>query len=111
MTREEAELINGLCVEHGLFRLGVIDYRPTTLAHYSLAQLIEARDIVRAENRLVKPGGGRSFHTVCDDRLLAALYVAHHYDAVDPGRDIEPIVVAGDRAVVVLRMPPEVHGG
>lgn len=104
MTREEAETINGLCVAHGLYRLGVVEDRPATLAPYSLAQLIEARDIVRAENGVVKPGGGRSFHTVCDDRLLAALYVAHHYDPVDPGRDIEPVAIVGDRAVVVLRM-------
>lgn len=77
---------------------------PRPLDEYTLRELIDARDAVQRSNGTPGPNGTTVHAMVCDDRLLAALYVAHHYDAVDPGRDIEPIAVAGDRAVVVLRM-------
>lgn len=80
MTLEQAREINRLCCGHSLWLLGV-SLRPESLADYTLSQLVEARDLVRAQGETVDEQGRRSMALTCDDRLLAALYVAYHYPA------------------------------
>jgi hypothetical protein len=60
MTLQEAERINGLCLDHSLWRMGLRP-KPDSLADYTLLQLIEARDIVKADSdeRMKQPGPKR----------------------------------------------------
>lgn len=74
-----------------------------SLKDYTLGQMVEATRMVEEANRRPEGHTG-AWHTqtVCDDRLLAALYVAHHYPASDP-ESIEPIcLLPGGQLVCVV---------
>lgn len=111
MTSEQAHEINRACIRNGLRRFGLTAESPS-LRPYTLRQLIDARDIVAAENRETeKQPGPHRITMICDDRLLAALYVAYHYDPCEPDRrsgQIEPLAVSNEGvAVVTLQAPPQ----
>jgi len=102
MDIERAEKIVGECIAHVLFRMGVTDEPPPSLAEYSLQELIDANRRVAEENDKQPTTGRRTIRMKCDDRLIAALYVAYHYDANDPADGVEPIVLLpGGKAVCV----------
>lgn len=107
MAYERAVEIVEACTANGVYHmLGDCGKDVPSLADYSLAEMVEAQRVVQeTEVDRQKPDGKtRSFHTVCADRLVAALYVASHYPGQD-GRDVDPICLLPDgRAVVVLDM-------
>lgn len=91
-----AEKINGATLEWALYKMGIIDHQPESIKEYSLRELIEARDVVNVANDEAQKAtdGPRTIHTVCDDRAIAAVYVATHYESQPNGSDdIEPIVL------------------
>ncbi len=94
MTINEAQEIMSICFKHSLFCHEVIDEPPPSLAKYSLSDLLEAKGLVdEAKIEMMK----------CDDRGLAALYVAYHFPA-DDIENVNFIAKSNDgRVVVVLR--------
>lgn len=108
MTLERAREIVGACVQNGVFlHLGARSGEVPSLASMTLADMVEANRLVQASNRESNTPDGvrRRIQTVCDDRLLAALYVAHHFPGSAPD-ECEPICLLPDgRAVFVVRVP------
>ena len=76
MDLNRAIEIVGICTQHVFYREGLIDKKPPSLADVSLRELIEAHDLLRVENDKPSVNGQKVIYTVCDDRLLAAIYVA-----------------------------------
>lgn len=107
MTYERAVEIVEACTANGVYHmLGDRVREVPSLKDFTLAEMVEAQHVVReTENARMKPGAGpQTFHTVCADRLVAALYVAQHFPGDDPA-DAHPICLLPDgRAVVVLHM-------
>lgn len=106
MELEKAQKIVKACVAHRMYDMGVVDEEPPSLYEYSLRELLEANDRVREENENQPKEGVMSFQTVCDDRLVAALYTIYHYEA-ERGTSIEPICMLGEKALLCARMTPE----
>jgi hypothetical protein len=86
------------CTETQLFAMGISKEPPPSLDEYTLEDLIDAQRAIREENARRTDGG---VTVVSDDRGIAALYVATHFDA-EPADACEPIAVVGNRAVVVV---------
>jgi len=97
MDLDHARAIVNACARHVLWRQGLQPDPPPSLGDYSLAELVEA-------NHLMRANGSAN----CDDRLVAALYVAYHWHAHEPDDDqIDPVAVSCHGAgVVVVRVPP-----
>lgn len=78
-----------------------------SLEGISLAELMEATTVVKAHNAAGgdRIEGGSRMYTVPDDRLIAAAYVAAHYDA-DPDNNIVfyPILGNGQDRVMTVRV-------
>ena len=107
MTLHEAKDLNGLMVTAGLWNLGLPNRGEyPDLQPYSLAQMIEAARLVRAGNdEEDKKPGNHTFTTVCDHRLIAALYVHAHYGVSQRDEDgIESIVSDGKKALVLVKV-------
>ena len=97
MSPESADAINASLVRARLHGMG-IGAAPDLelLRSCSLGDLLAARDLVAAGNAAATAGGPPfTLTTVCDDRLVAAIYTALHYDATDPDEP-EPIVLLTD---------------
>lgn len=88
MDPTRAREINAALVAHAMYDMGLRDEDPPSLKGISLEEMIQATRILQKENR-DNPNGGSC---VCDDRLIAALYVLTHYPASD-----------GDEAILVAR--------
>lgn len=99
MELARAHKIVGDCVQNAMRAMGLYDDAPD-LSGYSLEEMLEAGRLVSAEN--LDGPGPKEIHVVCDPRLLAALYVAHHYDGDAPNR-AEPIAYGPGTAVVVVK--------
>lgn len=94
--------ITRACIAHVMYRHGLQEEPPPSLAEYSLRDLLDANHAVRAHNSEPRgPDGKRTIHTVCDDRLVAALYVATHYRP-SPAEEPEPIVLLPDRVLLCV---------
>jgi hypothetical protein len=102
MDLDRARQIVAACVNHSLFRMGVIEEPPPSLAEYSLGELLEANEMIRAQNDEVDAAGNRKIQIVCDDRLIAALYVLYHYEASELD-DIRLIAANAANGVCCLR--------
>ncbi len=89
MTKEEAAKINSDIVLNGAVTIGIYGKEVPSLAKYSLADMVEASHIMSDDGKVV----------VCDDRLIAALYVACNYS---PDSKV-PVAVANGNVVVVAR--------
>lgn len=99
MTLERAHEIVAACTRNALYRLAVgVDADLPKLEAYSLRDMLDANHLVAAEN--AKPGAGRVV-AVCDDRLVAALYALHHYEA-SPIDEAMPIAACPDKSLVVV---------
>jgi hypothetical protein len=102
MDRNQALKIVGACVEHVMYLEGAGDEPPASLAEYSLRELLEANEMIAADSLERTEAGSTTVHVHCDPRLVAALYVAYHYEPEDPPR---AIIAAKDGAMVVVVRP------
>jgi hypothetical protein len=108
MELEQAKEIVQACVHHTMHKMGIIEEQPPSLYEYSLRELLDANDQVKADNdsrRDLK--GPQSFQTVCDDRLVSALYTLYHFDGDQNGGRVEPIALANGKALICIRVTPE----
>lgn len=65
---------------------------PRSIKNATLAELMQARDVVEAQNRRREGATGtKTLMCVPDDRLIAAVFTARHYEAQDQD-DVDPIV-------------------
>lgn len=105
MDLETAKKINSLCSAHYFFQIG-LRTAPSSIAEYSLSELIQARDMINQENENAPViNGTKTFYTTCDDRFLAALYATYHYVG-NEGDDFEPVAITSDfRVMAVLQLP------
>ena len=69
---------------------------------YSLSIMVQARDIVRA-NGAAGP--------ICDDRMLAAIYVLANFPPSDADAcgELSPILATQDRALFLLGVPKKTN--
>lgn len=76
---------------------------PSWLADVSLAEMIEAVNMVTAKNQepTLDENGSRCFTIVPDQRLVAAVFTLLHYEP-----DADLIAAHGHKAVVVVRLRP-----
>lgn len=107
MTPESAQQINAEMVKTHLHGMG-IGKAPnfTFLRSQRLADLIAARDLVAASNAAATAAGPPyTLTTVCDDRLVAAIYTALHYDPSEADEP-DPILVQtdGDRTTALVHV-------
>jgi hypothetical protein len=100
MDLQRAREINRMCVQFVMVNEGVCDEPPAWLDGLTLRDLIDARDLVQADPGEEQPDGTRVMTLFCDDRFLAALYVAKHYPPA--GNDIAILAVVGRAATVVI---------
>lgn len=56
------------------------DWAQPSLAGISLREMLDARDVVDAENARPKSKGPRTIYVVPDPRLIAAVYTFEHYE-------------------------------
>lgn len=109
MTPERAQEIVSAINARCLVTMG-IEQPMARLEGVSLAEMLEAKDIVKAQNETAKSqardhGGGYSIQMVPDDRLIAAVYVIGHYH---PSRD--PILYLPARGLFSDRIALAVVG-
>lgn len=107
MTLDEAKDVNGRLVSAGLWNLGLPNRGEyPDLQAYSLEQMIQATRLVQGANdEQDKKPGNHTFSTVCDDRLIAALFVHTHFAVCQQGEDgIESIVSDGKKALVCMKV-------
>ncbi|HYE20127.1 MAG TPA: hypothetical protein VEA69_16895 [Tepidisphaeraceae bacterium] len=102
MTLADARAIVSDCLTHVWYREGLRDDPPASLAGYSLAQLVEANRIVRDDPGDRQPDGTTRVMMNCDDRLVAALYVATHYEPEDQ-RDATPIAILNNGGLFYIK--------
>jgi hypothetical protein len=93
MDETQAIEITDACMEHVLFREGIRTAAPRSLANYSLRELLDANETI---------ANGTKARMHCDQRLVAALYVAYHYDAQDPA-ELDAVALKPGAAVVVIK--------
>lgn len=100
MTLTRAYQIVHDCNAVYMATMGLLNFPPPSLKGYSLAEMIEAKGLVRAHEE--NQPAPKTITCTCDDRLIAALYVACHWEGGDP-KDCEAVVVCDGNAVIVLR--------
>lgn len=93
MTEERAREINRWMLDHSWYSMGLKDEKPPSLQEVSLEEMIEATKIVK---------GFGSPTITCDNRLIAALYVAYHYSAPKDIDSADTICEAADGRMVVV---------
>lgn len=109
MDLDRAKRITGWCIANKMVTMGVGDDSVPDLDGISLAELLEANHMVKADNGEKNEDGTTSMQMFCDDRLVAALYTFYNYDA-ESGDDIEPLVRLGDKALICIRVPEDQDG-
>ncbi|MBX3494485.1 hypothetical protein [Chelatococcus sp.] len=76
----------------------------------SLAEMIEAKRLVEAENRKPSIGGTRTIHVVPDDSLIAAAYALANYEPSHGAVVSEPDGDGLVKALAIVRLtaaPPQ----
>ncbi len=99
MTLGRAREIVAAMVGHVCWEVGAMETKPQSLADLSLAEMVEANRIVCEIGAVEIEAGAKEVRTVCEDRLIAALYVLYHYE---PDMTNHPIVHDGQKLVDVL---------
>ena len=107
MDDEQARAINRLLTRVTFAAHGLTDDAPSMdeLRTISLSEMLEAKGLIEAANKVGGGNGKRTITMVCDDRLIAAIYVLAHYEPRN-----ETIVELGDIGVAVLALakdPPD----
>ena len=93
-----AREIVAACTAHEYVRMGISQGPAPDLTGYTLLEMVQAQQVVRAANT-----GSSSISMVCDDRLVAALYLAaNDQDPGDP--PYHPRAVVGRTAVVTVQL-------
>lgn len=100
MSMERALEITADMSAHHFIAMGLRDGPGPDLSGYGLDEMVEATRVL-VENRGKSSG---KIHVTCDPRLVAALYVATHYEGEDP-HGCEPVARVGDNGVFVLSLP------
>jgi hypothetical protein len=95
MTVERAQEIVGKLDDVAFITWGLIRGPTPDLSGITLAEMVDACSIVR-EQETIEADGSRAMMAVPDDRLVAAIYAALHYDLQQ-----EPIVIIGNKALVM----------
>ena len=106
MNQEQAREIVSKCLQHVFFREGLRTEPPASLFEYSLRELLEANEQVSEERPRIA-GGTQTIFMHCDPRLVAALYVAYHYEPEDP-QDCNAVAYGPGSAVLVVKDHPAV---
>jgi hypothetical protein len=89
MTPDRAKEIVKAINARAFFTMGIGDGALPPLAGVSLAEMVEAAEVVRLANATTPAvDGRRTIHVVPDDRLIAAVYCMEHYPCSN-----EPIVM------------------
>lgn len=109
MTLERAFTIHNAC-SAAYFRYLGFASEGGDISGLSLAEMVEAAAITRKHGTIAHPDGTQTVTAICDDRLLAALYVTENYPASEPD-SAEPIITLGHKAVVVVHLPEEKNDG
>lgn len=102
MDFERAKKITADCMAHVWYREGLTEEPGPDLHQYTLAEMVEANNLVSANKGVRQPDGNIKVFMCCADRLVAALYVATHY-VPDRPDDVNPVAVIGKSAVCVIR--------
>jgi len=105
--------LNEECVKARLHAMGLGGAPDLALLRRaSLADLVAARDHVQDRNRAPGDGGPRTISTVCDDRLIAAIYTMLHYEPEDDHGSIDPILELrdGERVTVLIHIVANPQG-
>lgn len=97
LTLQKARAINKACCAHVFKQMELIEEDPPSLRNYSLLDLIEAKEALEQYNW---DRTDSKLESVCDDRLLAALYVVYNYPGQDPN-DIEDAICVGNGTAVI----------
>ena len=85
--------------------MGIDVGEPPSIEDYTLRDLLDANDLVRELNRAEDHElGPRVIQVVCDERLIAALYVAQHYGTSAP-ENPEDIVVVNGKGLFLFDIP------
>jgi hypothetical protein len=111
MTPDTADRINAELVKARLAGMG-IGAQPDLelLRSCSLSDLLAARDVVSAANEAARSAGPPyTLTTVCDDRLIAAIYASLHYDPTEADAP-DPILLlteGGRTTALVHVLTPE----
>ena len=77
MDEKRAIEITRAVVSYGMVECGAVR-RPEDVSRYSLAEMVIAAELVRTLNAKGRPGG--LCHWVPEDRFIAAVYAAIHYE-------------------------------
>ncbi len=104
---ELAGKIVAACLSHVWYQQELSDEPPTSLAQYSLRELLEANALVATSPR--ERDEEKKTTTIalhCDDRLIAALYVLYHYPA-SRADDLDAIAINPKAVVLVLARQAE----
>lgn len=109
MDYERALKITADCQSHVFHAMGLPGQEPQSLEDYSLGEMLEAGRVVHeTDDRRRAEGTSTVVHSVCDDRLVAALYLAANHHGDSP-RSPTPVCTVDGKVVVVVR--PESHPG
>ncbi len=103
MNIDKAQEIVDACCAHTFYKMGIREEPPPSLGAYSLRELTDANHAVAKYN---DTRTDRKASTVCDDRLIAALYALYHYPGDNAG-DAEAIVIGGGCALLCVRISDE----
>jgi len=113
MDIERAKKIVGAMVENAYYNMGLRDGedKPTDIAAYSLAEMVQANQMVSDDPGEVDPETGGTKRMIhCDDRLVAALYACCHFPAQDKNEEVEPLARIDGKVLVCVRVPRSEEG-
>lgn len=102
MSMERAEQINSACAFHYFFAQGIkTDQLPPSIDEYSLAELVQARDLISNREPVVDADGNKHITATCDDRFLAALYTVSNFEGTDPEEVPQALAISRDHRVLM----------
>lgn len=101
MDNARAQEINGALCSYEFYGVGISEKVPGGLEGVSLEEMIEATRIVRKIENPPDKEGMRLMTSTCDDRLIAAIYVALNWDYQSENH--HPIVLTPESALVHVR--------
>lgn len=103
MSMERAETINLACAEHYFFAQGFTpDKLPASIDEYSLTELVQARDLINNRDPEPAADGKTTITATCDDRFLAALYTASHFEGTAQSEPLEVLAATRDYRIVMV---------
>jgi hypothetical protein len=108
MDIERARKIVKAMLENAFYNMGLRDGedKPTDIAAYTLAEMIQANQMVSDDPGETDPEtGGTKRMMHCDDRLVAALYACCHFPAQDENEEVEPLARIGNKVLLCVRAP------